>query len=55
MFRCYLRPVKKEKKFKVCMGRKGREKPCNRKGGERGEGEKQPKGREDPEGGQQDC
>jgi hypothetical protein len=33
VFRSYLRPIKK---IKVCMGRKGREKPCNREGGERG-------------------
>ncbi len=35
------------------MGRKGREKPRNREGGERGEGEREPKGREDPEEGRQ--
>ncbi len=39
----------------VWEGRGGRNRATDRELGERGEGEKQPKGREDPEEGQQDC
>ncbi len=46
----YLRPIKK---ILSLYGKEGREKPCNWEGGERGEGEKQPKGREDSEEGHQ--